>query len=906
MTCATDERRDVGVVPRLAILVGLASLVLGLDLGPRVAHAQPPPPPPARGVVTRPPVLLQAVAPEYPPAALAAGKQAKVNVKIHIDETGIVTRVDVLAPVGDGFDEAAVAAAMQYVFEPAEIDGKPAAIAVETAINFVIEEQPEEDPTPPPPPRPRDPAEPAGPANHAGNSLLPVTLQGEVVERGTRKKLGGVIVSIAELGLDAVTAEDGTFYFHGVGPGKFQVLAVDPKYDRLARPIEIAKRETVEIRLWMRPKGGNPYETVIEGEREVLEVTRRSLQRQQLTSVPGTFGDPIRVIQTLPGVQRAPFGLGLLLVRGSNPDDTGIFVDGHEIPAVFHFLGGPSIFNVEMLESLDLYPGGFPGRFGRHHGAAVALELRPTKSDGVHGSAKVDFLDSGGYVRAPITDDLSVAFAGRRSYIDAFLGFVLPAPPAGGQRIVTPVYYDYAGRLDYDMKAAGRIGLFAIGSSDSLRVLDQDPGAEESTDLTTSVKFFRVIASYTRSLGGDLKLTLSPAWGRDTLSFSGAQAEATGPFTSVSIVNSTLSYRLRAHGRIDDRLVLDTGIDMLSRATRYDVLAPIDDNLISSGGVDVPPSQLFRGAATLGLGAYIDLAIDVTSRLKLIPSLRLDSYLIEGRDRYSADPRIVGRYQLNSTWTLKGYLGEFSQPPQPEAVDARFGNPNVEMEHATHAGFGYEWKPDRVWSVDSEVFYIRRRNLVVFTSDLAANDDGTFSYINYLNEGRRDSLGFEIMVRRAITERAFGWLSYTYSKSRQKSFLQDDRYIPTAFDQPHVMNAVASYKPGKGFELGARLQVASGRPTTPVIGSTYDADTGTYDPLLGKRRSIRTPTFKQVDVRAEKMWLYNTWSLGVYLDVINVFNFKNAEGTEYDYRYRNSAPITSFPILPTLGIRGTW
>ena len=77
--------------------------------------------------------------PEYPPAALAAGKTAKVKVRIHIDATGMVTAVDVVDKVGDGFDEAAVAAAMQYVFEPAEIDGKPAPIAVETTINFVIE-----------------------------------------------------------------------------------------------------------------------------------------------------------------------------------------------------------------------------------------------------------------------------------------------------------------------------------------------------------------------------------------------------------------------------------------------------------------------------------------------------------------------------------------------------------------------------------------------------------------------------------------------------------------------------------------------------------------------------------------------------------------------------------------------
>jgi len=875
------------------------------------AFAQPAPPPPApappappapKGKLTKQPKLLQAVAPDYPPAALAAGKTAKVKVRISIDATGIVEKVDVVDKVGDGFDEAAIAAAMQYVFEPAEFDGKPGPITVETAINFVIEEQAEVEPPPGPPP----PKTKTGPPNHGGNMDLPVTIEGTVVERGTRRKLGGVIVSVAELGLDAVTGEDGTFYFHGVGQGTYELLAIDPKFDRLQRKITLAKREAIEVRLWMRPKGGNPYETVIEGEREVLEVTKRTLQRQQLTNIPGTFGDPIRVIQTLPGVNRAPFGLGLLLVRGSNPDDTGIFVDGHEVPGLFHFLGGPSIFNAEMLESLDLYPGGFPSRFGRHHGGAVALELRPTKSDGVHGSAKIDFLDSGGYIRTPITKDLSFAFAGRRSYIDAFLGFVLPDPGPGAQRIVTPVYYDYAGRLDYNLKENGRLSFFAIGSSDTLHVLDSDADANVSTDLNTAVKFFRLIGTYTRPLGGDLKLSLSPAFGRDSITFAGAQAEATGPFTSVSVINTNLSYRLRAHGRIDKRYTLDAGIDMFSRATRYDALVPVDDNLFNSQGVDITPSQVFRGAATTGLGFYTDLGIDVTPRLKLVPSLRLDTYLIEGQDRFGIDPRLVGKYKLTPTFTAKGYIGEFSQPPQPEAVDRRFGNPNVGLEHATHFGLGYEWKPNRLWSVDSEIYYVRRRDLVVFAgNDLAESDNGGFEFVNFRNEGRRDSMGFEILIKREISEHFFGWLSYTFSKAKQKQHGDSD-WVLTAFDQTHVMNAIGSWKPGKGYELGVRFQLATGRPDTPVIGSTYDADTGEYDAVRGDFRSTRVPTFKQIDVRAEKVWLYNTWSLGLYIDIINVANFENVEAYQYDYRFREKAPITSFPILPTLGLRGNW
>ncbi len=872
--------------------------------GDDVRAPDAPPPPKRTGVVTKSPKLVQAQAPEYPPAALEAGKQAKVKVRIHIDAMGTVSSVDVVEPAGDGFDEAAVAAALQYIFDPAEIDGTPAPIAVETTINFVIEQREEPD-APDAPPGPPPPAVHTGPPNHAGAIDAPVTLQGVAVERGTRRALAGIIVSISELGIDAVTGEDGTFFFHGVPPGSYKLLAVDPRFDRLERPITLAKREALELRLWMRPKGGNPYETVVEGEREVLEVTRRTLQRQQLTSVPGTFGDPIRVLQTLPGLQRAPFGLGLLLVRGSNPDDTGIYVDGHEVPALFHFLGGPSIFNAEMLDSIDLYPGGFPARFGRHHGGAVALELRPSQSDGVHGSAKVDFIDAGGYLRAPITKDLSFAVAGRRSYIDAFLGLVLPQPAAGAQRIVTPVYYDYSGRLDYNLHENGRLSIFAIGSSDTLHVLNKDPDAALSTDLNSAVKFFRIIGTYERVIAGDLKLTLSPAWGRDTVAFSGAQAEAAGPFTSIGVVNDSLSYRMRVRGRVDAHLTLDTGLDLLSRVTSYQALLPIDDTLINTQGVDIPPSQLYRGSQLIGLGGYIDLGIDLTSHLKLVPSLRLDSYLLDGVERNSVDPRLVARYQLFPTLTLKAYVGHFSQPPQPEGLDRRFGNPNLSIEHAIHTGIGYEWKPDRLWSIDSEFYYVSRYDLAVFTTDVVANPDGTFSNVNFRSEGVNHSAGVELLVKREISEHAYGWLSYTYSQARQRNH-PGDAFVPTAFDQPHVLNAVASWKPGGGWELGGRFQLASGRPDTPIIGATYDADLGEYVAIRGPARSTRTPLFAQLDARAEHDWLFETWSLGLYIDVINVTNRQNTEAVQYDYRYRESSPVTSFPILPTLGVKGTW
>jgi TonB family protein len=858
--------------------------------------------------MTKAPVLIQAVAPEYPAAALAAGKQADVPVRISIDADGVVTKVEVITRQGDGFDEAAVAAAMQYVFDPAEIDGKPGPITVETVIHFVIDvvEEPPPD-LPDPGDGVADPTvDPAaeGPPSHGGDVRLPVSIEGEVVERGTRSKLAGVIVSVKERGLDAITDERGRFYFHGLPAGPYTILAVGDRFDRLERAVALAKNEAIELRLWMRPRGGSRYETVVEGEREVLEVTKRTLQRTQLTSIPGTFGDPLRVIQTLPGLARTPFGLGFLVIRGSNPDDTAIYIDGHRVPQLFHFLGGPSILNAEFLESIDLYPSGYPARFGRSHGGVVAVETRATRSDGIHGQADVDLLDAGGYVRAPLGKKASFGVAGRRSYIDQLLPYVLPEPDPGATQIVVPVYWDAMLRVDWDLGEHGKLGVFAIRSSDELDVLQADENDEESLDLNTSVKFFRLIGKYQRPLGQAFTLTLSPAWGRDTLSFSSGQADAAGPFTAAAIIQDTITYRMRVKGPLSKTILLDAGLDMDSRVTRYDILVPDDTNIDSPDNIDIDPSQLVRQAEQVSLGAHADLAVDVTPRLRLLPGVRFDVHAISGQAWVDTDVRLTGRYQASKTVVYKGYAGLFHQPPQPEAVDARFGNPGVRSERAIHTGLGLEVKPSRLWFVDSEIYYIDRSRLV--TTSGQGDVDGEMADLeNFDNDGSGETWGFEALIRREISERVFGWVSYTFGKSVRRGS-DTSRATPTAFDQPHNLNAVVSWKPGGGWELGSRLRLSSGRPDTPYVGATFDGDDGDYRPVSGGFRTVRRELFHQVDLRVEKMWLFEQWSMGLYLDVQNVFNVANIEAIQWDYRYRESAPVTGIPILPTIGVRGQW
>ena len=904
---------------RKRLLIGAVAALLATS----VAHAQdgarreqgtqqvPAPAP----TLTQAPTLLEAVAPVYPTAALEAGIEAAVTVRIHIDDAGTVTQVDVVAPVGNGFDEAAVEAAEQYVFAPAEWDGVPGPIIVETTIHFTIEQREEPEPEPPPPPSESDAeTDPAaqGPPAHGGDFRQPITVSGEAVERGSRRRLVGIIVSLAELGMDAVTDDEGKFYFHGVPPGEYRVLAVDDRYDRLERKLAITARgERVEVRLWMRAKGGNPYETIVEGEREVLEVTRRTLDRRQLTSVPGTFGDPLRVIQALPGMAQSPFNTGFLLIRGSNPDDSAIFIDGHRVPLIFHFLAGPSIINPEFIDSIDLYPGGYPARFGRVVGGVVTVETRPSKSDGVHGSADIDILDAGAYVRFPVTDKASLAIAGRRSYLDFVLEAFLPEQGPGAQLIVAPVYYDYQLRFDYNLDEHGTASVFWLQSSDTLDVLSRDPDAESSLDIGTSIGFSRLIATYRRPIGGGLRLTMSPVFGRDRVTFSGGQADTTGDFTNVDIIQDTLGYRMRLDGRINSLLVLDVGVDIDSRVTRYDLRVPLPTDFAPVGGqVDVPPQDLEQTIDFLGYGLHADLGWDATDALRIVPGVRFDSYWLAGARRTTLDPRLALRYRFDDAWLAKGYVGLFHQPPQPEAMSSLVGNPALQLEHAMHVGLGGEWTPRKHWKVDAEVYYVDRHNQVAFTEEREVYEDPRTGEVIVdplwlVNSATSNTMGFELLIKREVTRNLYGWLAYTLSRTRNRT-APGEPETASFTDQRHVLNAVASYRLGSGWELGGRLRYFTSRPITPLIDGTFNGDETEYEPLPGAELSVRRRPSHQVDVRVEKTWVFDYFTIGAYLDIQNLYNAKNIEGVQYDYRYRQQSPVTSVPFLPTLGLRGQW
>ena len=78
--------------------------------------------------------------PQYPPGAGERREQGTVRVRTHVDELGLVTRVDIMRSSGyPRLDRAAQVSLRSWHFKPALRDGKPVPDDVELNVDFRLE-----------------------------------------------------------------------------------------------------------------------------------------------------------------------------------------------------------------------------------------------------------------------------------------------------------------------------------------------------------------------------------------------------------------------------------------------------------------------------------------------------------------------------------------------------------------------------------------------------------------------------------------------------------------------------------------------------------------------------------------------------------------------------------------------
>jgi TonB family protein len=620
------------------------------------------------------------------------------------------------------------------------------------------------------------------------------------------------------------------------------------------------------------------------------EVTKRTLERTELAGIAGTRGDALRGVELLPGVSRpAPMG-GLPILRGANPFDSQVFMEGAPVPALYHIGGITSVVHARVLESVELYPSNFSVRYGRKMGGVIEAKLRDPRTDGLHGIADVSLLDTSLLVETPITQHLSVLATARRSNIDAVLNSA--ANSADLAITAAPVYWDYQSAVVFKPTDRDRVRLLAYGSSDRLALILQKPTDAEPSmrgNLESDTTFHRVQLGYRHRFAGGSEHNTELTYGRE---YGNGQV---GKIARFGYTANNFQLRSEWIGVIAPELRVTGGVDVfgINYDGRYTgVPLPPDEG-------DHPPTlstQKPISTDQIGWswhpGAYLEAGIRPVPALLVTPGLRADYNDVIHRG--AVDPRLSARLDVTETTTIKGGVGQFSQTPNEAEVLNPIGNPNLRRPRAIHVSAGVDQKVTDAFTVSAEGF-------VKWMDQITTTTPGGRAPF-FVNAVHGRVYGGELLLRVRPVDRFNGFLSYTLMRSERANEGESFRLFNR--DQTHILGATGVYRLGRGWEVGATIRYTSGTPYTPFVASTYDATYDVYQPRLGRPMSERNPAFARVDARVQKTWTFSKWSLAVYLDVQNVFNAENREGFTYSYDYRNREGVRGLPILPILGLRG--
>ncbi|MBI5538022.1 MAG: TonB-dependent receptor [Deltaproteobacteria bacterium] len=644
------------------------------------------------------------------------------------------------------------------------------------------------------------------------------------------------------------------------------------------------------------PKEVRPIEVSVRGEKPDRELTRRTMGRQELSLVPGTSGDALRAVQAMPSIARTNAFTGMLIVRGSSPAGTAVFVDGTPIPTAYHFGGLSSVVPTEMLEAIDFFPGNFSARYGRVNGGIVNVRLREIPRDGkYHGLAQVDLIDARVMLNGPVPlmRNWSFQVAARRSHLDAWVGSLM-GDFASVRK--APVYYDWQAFAETRPTETSLLRTGMFGSDDRLALLlndaiPQDPGMGSSLSQRTAMMRWQTTYRNTVSEQVSISATASVGLDRDVISFGAIQADST---THPIAARGELAVKLK------EGMTLRTGPDLVFSRYHADVrtVLPPDTSAPDPGPLSARPLLTMHGGGWVSTpAAYAELEWIPQSRLKLLYGGRVDHHQLTGKTDVS--PRLNARYDLRKEFprsTAKAGVGLFHEPPQLVEVYKVFGTPTLRSNRAVHYSLGVEQELTQAVDVSIEGFYKDLDNLVVRQGQA----DGSLGYDN-LGKGR--VYGAELLLRHRPMGGFFGWVAYTLSRSTRVDAPGRAEHL-FEYDQTHILTVLGSYDLGLGWRLGARFRLVSGNPYTPCLGGVQNAGSGTYACRTGSLFGERLPPFHQADLRVDKTWRFDAWNLTAYLDVQNVYNRSNPEAMEYNYNYTRTRYQAGLPILPSLGLRG--
>ncbi|WP_394824545.1 TonB-dependent receptor domain-containing protein [Pendulispora albinea] len=606
------------------------------------------------------------------------------------------------------------------------------------------------------------------------------------------------------------------------------------------------------------------------------EAGKISVGGGEVRQVPGAFGDAFRMMEALPGVTPVVSGLPFFFVRGAPPGNTGYFLDGVRVPLLYHLAAGPSVIHPALIDRVDFFPGGYPAQYGRFAGGVLAGYTRPPATT-FHGDWNLRLLDAGALLESPFASGRGTALVGGRY---GYPGLILPlfAPDT---RLS---YWDYQARASWKLDERNAISAFVFGSYDYLAEVKKDERGERKTKQLFATMFHRLDLRFDHRFDGGGNLRVAGTLGVDK---SGGD---TGDATS-----QMAGLRAELERRLSPVIRMRMGADAFFE--HFDLF---DERGVQNLTGDTP-SILYSPRDDLTFGAYADATWHLGPRVEVVTGLRADLFTSHQLDRpgvlssaerqqlqanrnareLGVDPRLAVRLGMTPKFTLVSTFGVSHQPPSlvipvPGAGLAKLGDG---LQTSVQTSQGFELLLPGDFTATANVFL---HNFIGLTDATATCLRGNEFNLDDLDDSsgrsciarrvRGRAYGLELLIKRSLTKRLTGWLSYTLSRTtrdttpgvarRFRALLPEEpSTILGEFDRTHVLNLIGAYDLGSGWRVGGRFFFYSGRP--------YSKQAQGF--LIPPYNSERLPPYFRIDFRLEKAWtIGKTGRISFVLEGLNV------------------------------------
>ena len=767
-------------------------------------------------------------------------------------------------------------------------------------------------------------------------------IKGRVFNSKTNEGVPFATVQIWGTTIGAITDYDGNFSFTGIKPGYIELRASSVGFKPfISSAIMVTNSNQVNIEVPLEENIVGIGEVVIKAspfiKRIETPVSARIIGIDEIDKNPGGNRDISKVIQSFPGVASTPAFRNDVIVRGGGPNENRFYIDNVEIPYLNHFStqgasGGPvGIINVDFVQSVDFLSGAFPASKGNALSSILNFTFIDGNKEKLKYRATLGASDLGLTIDGPAGKNSTLLLSARRSYLQ-FLFNALGLP-------FFPNYTDFQFKYRVRLDEKNELTVIGLGAKDDFKlnlkaneteyqrfILDYIP-VQEQYSYTTGIVY-----KHFRKKGFD-------TWVLSRNYLNNSQYKYTGNIEADT--NKVLDY-LSGEGEIKARfertIIGDKGLK-ISFGTGYEYAHYRNSTyrLIYTGLVE----NEINYDTNLKLGKFN--AFGQVSKSYLEEKLKLSFGVRTDFNTWSKSmsnpltqlsPRFSASYSLTDKLNVNFNIGRYFQLPPYTALgySSNTGvflnkDNNLKYIQSDHLVAGLELIPTENIQVTLEGFYknyskypFSVRDQVPLSSKSAGYGIFGDEELTSVSDGR--AYGIELLGRLKEFRQTNLVFSYTYVRSEFRDL--NSVWIPSSWDNRHLLNVTATRKFKKNWDMGFKWRFVGGAPYTPydleksAVKAAWDLQGQGYLDY-SRFNTERLKAFHQLDLRIDKQFFLKGWSLMLYADVQNVYNHKadqpailvrqsDANGIpltdpgnplKYSLKYLDGESGT---VLPTIGI----